>query len=208
MLDLSLHHSSRQSRILKPLIEARDRTQDLMDTSRVHYPLSHDGNSGCPVLYQTCFFLLSGHKTGVHFPAFYGQDDLGKHSENGRVGTQGCGPGARSGPVGSALSIAPVGAGACVGAAEGRPPCREPEPSCPECSRHKDQDGLAKSEVQSRERKPLRPSRVPESPRPQTAPASAGGGSETPPELWLSPTFFRSKQGLVLSNERLFHRQK
>ena len=33
----NLHHSSRQCRILKPLIEARDQTHLLMDTGRVHY---------------------------------------------------------------------------------------------------------------------------------------------------------------------------
>ena len=31
-----LHHSSRQCRILNPLIEARDRTHVLMDASQVH----------------------------------------------------------------------------------------------------------------------------------------------------------------------------
>ena len=40
-----LHHSSRQRRILNPLSEARDQTLVLMDTSRVHKPRSHDGNS-------------------------------------------------------------------------------------------------------------------------------------------------------------------
>ena len=40
-----LHHSSRQHRILNPLIGARDWTHILMDTIRVHNPLSHNGNS-------------------------------------------------------------------------------------------------------------------------------------------------------------------
>ena len=40
-----LHCSSGQHRILNPLSEARDRTQVLMDTSAVSYPLSHKGNS-------------------------------------------------------------------------------------------------------------------------------------------------------------------
>ena len=33
----TLHHSSRQRRILNPLIEARDQTRILSDTSQVHY---------------------------------------------------------------------------------------------------------------------------------------------------------------------------
>ena len=37
-----LHHSSQQRQILNPLSEARDRTHILMDTSRVHIPLSHN----------------------------------------------------------------------------------------------------------------------------------------------------------------------
>ena len=40
----NLHHSSRQRWILNPLSEARDRTPNLMVPSRVHSPLSHDGN--------------------------------------------------------------------------------------------------------------------------------------------------------------------
>ena len=41
----SLHHSSRQPRILNPPNEARDGTHVLMDASQVHNPLSHNGNS-------------------------------------------------------------------------------------------------------------------------------------------------------------------
>ena len=42
----NLHHNSRQRQIFNPLSKARDRTQVLMDTSRIHQPLSHhDGNS-------------------------------------------------------------------------------------------------------------------------------------------------------------------
>ena len=40
-----LHHSSWQHRIHNPLMEARDQICLLMDTSRVHNPLSHNGNS-------------------------------------------------------------------------------------------------------------------------------------------------------------------
>ena len=40
-----LCHSSRQPRILNPPSEARDQTSILMDTSWVHNPLSHNGNS-------------------------------------------------------------------------------------------------------------------------------------------------------------------
>ena len=39
------HHSSWQRRILNPLRKARDGTHLLMDTSRVHQPLSHNRNS-------------------------------------------------------------------------------------------------------------------------------------------------------------------
>ena len=49
MPDLSrvcdLHHSSRQCWILNPLSKARDGTQVLRDTSRVHNLLSHNRNS-------------------------------------------------------------------------------------------------------------------------------------------------------------------
>ena len=41
----NLHNSSWQHQILNPLIEARDRTSILMDTSWVRYPPSHKGNS-------------------------------------------------------------------------------------------------------------------------------------------------------------------
>ena len=40
-----LHHSSWQCQILNPLSEARDQTQNLMDTSQVRNPLSYNGNS-------------------------------------------------------------------------------------------------------------------------------------------------------------------
>ena len=40
-----LHHSSQQCQILNPLSKARDQTCVLMDTSGVHNPLSHNGNS-------------------------------------------------------------------------------------------------------------------------------------------------------------------
>ena len=40
-----LHCSSLQHQILNPLSEAKDRTHILMDTSRIHNPLSHSRNS-------------------------------------------------------------------------------------------------------------------------------------------------------------------
>ena len=40
-----VHHSSQQHWVLNPLSEARDRTHILMDAIRVHYLLSHNGNS-------------------------------------------------------------------------------------------------------------------------------------------------------------------
>ena len=40
-----LHHSSQKRQILNPLTGAKDRTHVLMDTSRVHNPLSHSRNS-------------------------------------------------------------------------------------------------------------------------------------------------------------------
>ena len=42
---LELHCSSQQRQILNPQSEARDQTLILMDTSRVHNPLSHYRNS-------------------------------------------------------------------------------------------------------------------------------------------------------------------
>ena len=41
----SLHHSLQKLWILNPLSKARDQTHILMDSSRVHNPLSHSGNS-------------------------------------------------------------------------------------------------------------------------------------------------------------------
>ena len=41
----NLHHSSQQRWILNPLLEARDQTHILMDTSWVLNPLSHNKNS-------------------------------------------------------------------------------------------------------------------------------------------------------------------
>ena len=49
----SLHHSSRQRRILNPRSKARDRTCNFMVPSRIHQPLSHDGNSSS-VLLRSC----------------------------------------------------------------------------------------------------------------------------------------------------------
>ena len=40
-----LHHSSWQRWIVYPLSEAGDQTRILVDPSRVHNPLSHNGNS-------------------------------------------------------------------------------------------------------------------------------------------------------------------
>ena len=40
-----LHHSPWQCQILTPLCEARDQTCNLMVTSQVHKPLSHNGNA-------------------------------------------------------------------------------------------------------------------------------------------------------------------
>ena len=40
-----LHQNLWQHWILNPLSETRDRTHILMDTSQVHNPLSHNGNS-------------------------------------------------------------------------------------------------------------------------------------------------------------------
>ena len=40
-----LHNSSQQFQILNPLSEARDQTRNLMDTSQVQYPLSHNSSS-------------------------------------------------------------------------------------------------------------------------------------------------------------------
>ena len=42
---VDLHLSSGQHRILNPLSQARDRTNILLDTSRVCNPLSHNRNS-------------------------------------------------------------------------------------------------------------------------------------------------------------------
>ena len=50
-------HSSQQCWILNPLSGARDQTRILMGTSRVHNPLSYNGNSP--------FFLLQ--ELNIHF---------------------------------------------------------------------------------------------------------------------------------------------
>ena len=49
------HHSSGQHWILTPLSEARDRTHVLMDASRVHKPLSQDGNPSVVFLMCLCW---------------------------------------------------------------------------------------------------------------------------------------------------------
>ena len=49
----NLHHSSRQSQMLNPLSEARDRTHILMNTSQVHFHWATRGNL------QAHFFLTS-----------------------------------------------------------------------------------------------------------------------------------------------------
>ena len=53
-----LHHSSRQRRIPNPLIEARDRTHVLKDTSQVHF---HCTTTGTP---PTVFYLAD--QDGLH----------------------------------------------------------------------------------------------------------------------------------------------
>ena len=54
MWDLSCvcdpYHRSQQRQILNPLSEARDQTHNLVVPSRIHWPLSHDGNSWKAVL--------------------------------------------------------------------------------------------------------------------------------------------------------------
>ena len=54
----NLHHSSWQHQILNSLSETRDQTHVLMDASRVHQPLSHDGNFW-QILSNGNFFLPS-----------------------------------------------------------------------------------------------------------------------------------------------------
>ena len=58
-----LHHSSRQRRILNPVIEARDQTCNLMVPSRIRSPLRHDGNA--LILFLLSLFCLS-HDAFIH----------------------------------------------------------------------------------------------------------------------------------------------
>ena len=82
----NLHHSSWKCRILNPLIEARDQTHVLMDTSRFCNPLSHNGNSLVFILNSifiidtyTCswtsllqlFFLASSQRSQENIPQSY-----------------------------------------------------------------------------------------------------------------------------------------
>ena len=53
-----LYHSSQQCPIHNPLSEARDRSCILMDTSRVHNPLSHNRNSDSPIYFILFFVFL------------------------------------------------------------------------------------------------------------------------------------------------------
>ena len=46
-----LHHSSLKQQILNPLREARDRTCVLVDTTQIHFLLSHDENSPFTLFY-------------------------------------------------------------------------------------------------------------------------------------------------------------
>ena len=63
-LDCNLHHNSRQRWLFNPLSEARDQNHILMDTSRVHNPLSHNGNSRL----IADFKLLTWFALGCIFP--------------------------------------------------------------------------------------------------------------------------------------------
>ena len=58
-----LHHSSRQCRILNPLSEARDRTQNLMGPSRIHFHCTTTGTPQCSFfcskIQSTVWFLDS-----------------------------------------------------------------------------------------------------------------------------------------------------
>jgi len=50
---LDLHHSSQQRWILNPLIEARDRTLDLMVPSRIHFQCATTGTpAGTMIIYK------------------------------------------------------------------------------------------------------------------------------------------------------------
>ena len=51
-----LHHSSQQRQILDPLMEARDRMHNLMDTSRIHFWCTSMGT-------PTTFIFLRNHQT-------------------------------------------------------------------------------------------------------------------------------------------------
>jgi len=53
----NLHHSSQQSRIPNPLNEARDQTQDLMDTNQIHFHSAHNGNSMTGKFYSALILL-------------------------------------------------------------------------------------------------------------------------------------------------------
>ena len=52
-----LHHSSRQHQILNPLSEARNRTHNLMGSSQVCNPLSHNGNSWKIPILMPCYLV-------------------------------------------------------------------------------------------------------------------------------------------------------
>ena len=49
-----LHHSSQQCQILNPLIEARDRTRNLMVSSRIHFHCAMAGTSQLAFLKKRC----------------------------------------------------------------------------------------------------------------------------------------------------------
>ena len=56
----NLHHRSRQRRILNPLSKGRDRTRNLMVSSRICQPLRHDGNSHlvCFKTFKTRYYIF------------------------------------------------------------------------------------------------------------------------------------------------------
>ena len=58
-----LHHSSQQRPTLNPLSKARDQTRVLLDTSQVHEPLSHYGNSSFITFSTNISSVASMHKS-------------------------------------------------------------------------------------------------------------------------------------------------
>ena len=85
-----LHHSSWQHWILHSLREARHQTHILRDTSRVHNPLSHNGNSPHFFSCKSSILLPCGHTFHLESSIARTKMDIGSPTTLFWNGRRGC----------------------------------------------------------------------------------------------------------------------